>query len=159
MTVVVQNRQRTRRIDTVLLKRIATTLLRDLLDDEEAELGIHLVESEEMATVNETYLGHEGSTDVITFNHNTPDAPESSKQPALYGELFICVDDAMKFARDFGTTWQSEIARYVVHGVLHLRGYDDLEPALRRTMKREENRLMRRLANHYSLEALAKPSA
>ncbi|MBI1840434.1 MAG: rRNA maturation RNase YbeY [Verrucomicrobia bacterium] len=156
MIVVVQNRQRARRVAAPTLRRIAGTLLRDLLRDEEAELGIHLVEPEEMAAVNATYLGHEGSTDVISFDHNSPDDPPRSAQRPLYGELFICVVEAMKFAREFGTTWQSEVVRYVVHGVLHLRGYDDLEPALRRAMKREENRLMRALEKRFAFASLAK---
>ena len=55
------------------------------------------------------------------------------------------MDDAVAQATEFKTTWQSEVVRYVVHGVLHLLGHDDLQPDLRRKMKREENRLVRRL--------------
>ena len=49
----------------------------------------------------------------------------------------------MKQAGEFGTAWPEELARYVIHGLLHLHGYDDLEPAKRRVMKREENRLVK----------------
>jgi probable rRNA maturation factor len=63
----------------------------------------------------------------------------------------VCIDDAILQAREFGTTWQSEITRYIVHGVLHLLGYDDLKPQLRREMKRAENRLMRLLSQKFSL--------
>ena len=45
-------------------------------------------------------------------------------------------------AKQFKTTWQSEIVRYVIHGVLHLLGHDDRLAAARRRMKREENRLL-----------------
>ena len=48
---------------------------------------------------------------------------------ALHGELFICVDEAVAQAKEFKTSWQSEVVRYVVHGVLHLLGHDDLQPA------------------------------
>jgi len=74
----------------------------------------------------------------------------------LHGELFICVDDAVAQAREFGTTWQSEIVRYLVHGVLHLRGHDDHDPAARRKMKREENRLLRGLDRRFDLSRLAR---
>ena len=47
-----------------------------------------------------------------------------------------------EFARKYKTSWAKEVARYLIHGILHLRGYDDSAPELRRTMKREENRLM-----------------
>ena len=69
---------------------------------------------------------------------------------------YFCLDEAVKQAREFRTTWQSELARYVVHGVLHLRGYDDLAPAPRRRMKREENRLVRKLALHFGLSQALK---
>jgi probable rRNA maturation factor len=73
----------------------------------------------------------------------------------LHGELFVCVDEAVLQAKQFKTRWQSEIVRYIVHGVLHLRGHDDLEPDLRRKMKRAENRLVRALAKRFSLAQLS----
>ncbi len=74
----------------------------------------------------------------------------------LHGELFICVDDAVPQAKEFNTSWQSEVVRYIVHGILHLLGHDDLKPDLRRKMKREENRLVRRLARRFSLAQLSR---
>ena len=61
----------------------------------------------------------------------------------------------MAQAKEFKSSWQSELVRYVVHGVLHLLGYDDLKPELRRKMKREENRLVRLLAKRFSLAQLS----
>jgi probable rRNA maturation factor len=115
----------------------------------EAELGVNLVGAREMTLVNETFLRHEGSTDVITFDHT--DCPPKTTSPALHGELFICVDEAVQQARRFRTSWQSEVVRYLIHGVLHLRGHDDRRASDRRKMKREENRLVRRLGRKFSL--------
>jgi len=145
MNVVIANRQRVKKIDTRLLKKFVAALLAEL-EIGEAELGINLVGARAMALVNETFLQHEGSTDVITFNHD-----EKANPKKIHGELFICVDDAVAQAKEFKTSWQSEIVRYIVHGVLHLLGYDDLKPHLRREMKREENWLVRRLARKFSL--------
>jgi probable rRNA maturation factor len=64
------------------------------------------------------------------------------------------MDEALLQAKKFGVSWQSEVVRYVIHGVLHLLGHDDLRTDLRRTMKREENRLVRRLAGRFSLAQL-----
>ena len=75
-------------------------------------------------------------------------------RPTLHGELFICVDVALAQAKEFKSSWQAEVVRYVVHGVLHLLGHDDLKPHLRRKMKREENRLVRRLSRRFSLAQL-----
>ena len=157
MNVVIANRQRKRRIDSRLLKQIIGALFAELKITE-AELGINLVAAREMALVNETFLQHAGSTDVITFDHAEKRKVESGKRKQLHGELFICVDDAAIQAKEFQTSWQSEVVRYTVHGILHLLGYDDLKPHLRRVMKREENRLVRLLAKRFSLAQLARPA-
>jgi probable rRNA maturation factor len=150
MNIVIASRQRTKKINLRLLKQIARVLLTEL-EIENAELGIALVGAKEMARVNWNFLRHEGSTDVITFDH-----AESGKRKSLHGELFICVDDAVAQAKKFKTNWQSEVVRYVVHGVLHLVGHDDLKPALRRKMKRAENRLVRCLEKSFSLAQLSR---
>ena len=147
------NRQKTRSIDAPMLRQVAVCLLRELVEISDYELAIHLVEPEEMARVNQQFLQHEGSTDVITFDNSDPQTDEAE---ALRGELFVCVADAQAFAKRFHSTWQSEVARYVVHGVLHLRGYDDLQPALRRKMKYQENRLLKTLASRFDLRHLDK---
>jgi probable rRNA maturation factor len=163
MNLVIANRQRTKRINLRLFKKIIRELFVEL-NLKEGELGIHLVGAKEMAAVNWQYLQHEGSTDVITFDHAEGRAgsplpavgAHGVTRPTIYGELFICVDDAIAQAKEFQTTWQSELVRYAVHGVLHLQGYDDLKPHLRRVMKREENRLVKHLVAKFSFAQLAR---
>ena len=129
MSITITNRQRTKKIDRRLLKQITSALFVEL-EISEAELGINLVGAKEMASVNWQFLQHQGSTDVITFDHRDPSSAIQHSSSQLHGELFICVDDAVAQAREFHTTWQSEIVRYLVHGALHLQGHDDLKPAL-----------------------------
>jgi probable rRNA maturation factor len=74
----------------------------------------------------------------------------------VQGDLVICLDEARRQARVFGTTWQAEVVRYLVHGLLHLRGHDDLEPDARRRMKRVEDRIVRRLAAGFDFKRLGK---
>ena len=150
-TLALRNRHPIRRTDTVRLRRLTLWLLKKPLALQEFELGIHLVGAQEMARVNWDFLQHEGSTDVITFDHAGTDSPN-----ALHGELFICLDDAVAQAREFGTTWPEELVRYVIHGVLHLRGHDDLSAGPRRLMKREEGRLLRLAARQFPLRQLAR---
>jgi len=144
----VLNRQRTRSVDTRLLREI----LLHSLGETDFDLTIQLVDPAEMARLNEKHLGHTGSTDVITLDFaNDPEAP-----PA--GEIFICLADAIEQAREFRTTWQSELVRYAIHGILHLQGYDDLKPTARRKMKAIENRRLKALAAKFPLKRLeAKP--
>lgn len=152
-TLVLRNRQQTQKLDSPFLRTIIRTLLGDLLEQKNYELGIHLVAADEMARVNETFLQHGGSTDVITFDY----AKESAPSTGLHGELFISIPDAVAQARQFRTTWMEELVRYIVHGILHLLGHDDLDASARRKMKQAENRLVRELARRFPLPQLAKP--
>ena len=110
-----------------------------------------------MTRLNETFLHHPGSTDVITFDYAEPAAPSarSPRSPALlHGEIFVCLDAAVSQARRFHTTWQSELVRYIVHGLLHLLGHDDRDSRARRGMKRAETLLVHKLARQFDLRAL-----
>ncbi len=149
--LVIRNSQRTRRIDTLLLQRILLEYLNEILTLPSYQIGIHLVSAKKMARINMEFLQHEGSTDVITFDHG-----DTSTAGIVFGEIFISVNDAVQQAVDFGTNWQTELVRYTIHGVLHLQGFDDMSPTARRLMKREENRCLRILARRFSLEKIEK---
>jgi probable rRNA maturation factor len=161
--LLLRNRQRSRRVNTLLLRQIASAALDGLPAVEDWEIGIHLVAAREIAHINETFLRHDGPTDVITFDHLSG-VPSSSGRPSksrskskprtLHGEIFVCLDEALLQARRFRTTWQSELVRYIIHGLLHLLGYDDTTVAARRAMKREENRLLKELARRFPLRKL-----
>jgi probable rRNA maturation factor len=141
-----------------LLRQVTNTLLAELLPRKVLELAIYIVGSVEMTHLNETFLGHSGSTDVITFDYSERASPEnqtsSPEEAAICGEIFVCLDEAVAQAGRFRTTWQMELTRYVVHGVLHLCGFDDKRTAARRRMKRAEARLLRRLASTHKLGGL-----
>lgn len=157
-TVRVQNRHPLRRLDASLLRRLALTALAEepIADHAKGgiDLGIVITGAAEMARVNEQHLGHEGATDVITFDYTPPGGA------GLHGEILICLDVAGRQASAYRTTCSLEVLRYLVHGLLHLCGYDDLEPATRQVMKRHENRLVKRLKAGFewgSLEPPGKP--
>ena len=132
-----------------MLRRLTRHVLERQIGVADYEIGFHFVEPIEMARVNEQFLGHKGSTDVITFAYS------KDTSASLSGEAFICIADAVKQARQFKTTWQSETIRYVIHSLLHLQGFDDLQPAKRRVMKREENRLLRVAKVQFTIQKLA----
>ena len=144
-----RNRQRTRKVDLRQFRRIIRAALEDLEISSDSELCFHLIAAPEMTRMNETFLQHAGSTDVITFDY-----AEHTSQ--LHGEIFICPDEAVIQAKKFRTTWQSEVVRYAIHGILHLKGFNDHRPADRRAMKREENRLLRELSRRLPISKLAR---
>ena len=148
-SLALQNRQRSRKVDVRHFRRIATHLLDDLLELDHYELTVLLVGTRKMTRLNTDFLQHEGSTDVITFDYS-----DSSQTPGAVGEIAICVDEAVVQARRWRTSWQAEVTRYLVHGVLHLLGYDDQDPPSRRRMKSEENRVFRALSNAAALSKL-----
>jgi probable rRNA maturation factor len=154
VNIVIANRQRTKKINKRLLRQITGAVLAELKISH-AKLGINLVAAPEMTLVNETFLKHAGSTDVITFGYLNSESRIQNPELQLHGEFFVCVDDAITQAKSFKTSWQSEIVRYIVHGALHLLGHDDHRVAARRRMKQEENRLLRRLSKKFSLAQIA----
>jgi probable rRNA maturation factor len=162
--LALHNRQRGGPVNMRLLRQIVRTLLLDLLRAEKFDLGIYLVGTEQITRLNETFLHHRGATDVIAFDYSEPDLSSTSSRnrlpmktggPGLCGEVFVCPDMARSQARRFRTSWPRELVRYIVHGILHLGGHDDLETRARREMRREEARLFRNLAGHFSIEGLA----
>lgn len=167
MNIAAVNRQRARKINLRLLKKITQELLAEL-ELEQAEIGICLVAAPEMTRLNETFLKHKGSTDVIAFDYASKVAhasrlprPSNRRQSGsrdgcatFHGEIFVCVDEAVLQARKFGTSWQSEVIRYLVHGVLHLLAFDDSSAGARRKMKREENRRLREITHRFPLSKL-----
>jgi len=132
-SVVVSNRQRQLKVNTRWLVRIARCTL-DLIDDTNSQLGIVLVDDATIAKLNLQYHATPGPTDVLSFNYGEGQ-----------GELIISVECAVRQARRFRTTVARELVLYVVHGILHLHGYDDQTPKDRRRMRAAERRLMSRL--------------
>ncbi len=170
--ICVRNCQRARHLNVPLLRRMATTLVRDLMKLDRLDLGIFLVDAARITRLNETFLHHAGPTDVITFDY--AEEPPSLRggpapagaaatwadcRPGPYAEVFACVEEAAVQARRFGTTWQSELVRYIVHGILHLRGFDDSSPGPRRRMKKAEDRCLRQLARRFELDRLGRQNS
>ena len=171
-TITLHNRQTTRRLNLPLLRRITRALLHEARSPGAFDLAIYLVAEPEMTRLNETYLRHKGSTDVITFDYadtvgrasrllpSRLHAPRSRRNAPrstptfLHGEIFVCLDEALSQARRFRTTWQNELVRYVVHGVLHLLGYDDADSRASRRMKAAEDTLVNRLARQFDFHSL-----
>jgi probable rRNA maturation factor len=157
-TLVLRNRQRQQRLDMRLLRRIVQALLGRVCPTDSFDLAIYIVTQAQITHLNETFLRHKGPTDVIAFHYGTEPAPcpSADKQDAPpAAEIFVCLEVALSQARRFHTTWQSELVRYLVHGTLHLLGYTDQDPKLRREMKKVENALLSDLTRQFDLRRLS----
>ena len=107
-----------------------------------ALISIALVDRPTIARMNRDHLGHSGPTDVISFGFTRA----ASTDPVV-GDIYICPDVARENARAHGASVREEIARLVVHGILHTLGYDHPESDGREDsdMWRRQERLLRRL--------------
>ena len=106
-------------IDAPRLTRLARYVLR-AERRRDAMISIALVSSRAIAALNTRYLGHNGPTDVIAFAF----APSGSASAAALGDIYICPAVARTSARSFGVAFDDEIDRLVVHGSLHVLGWD-----------------------------------
>ncbi len=84
--------------------------------------------------VNRKYLGHDYFTDIITFDY--------CEGERLSGDLFISVDSVRENAVEYGTEFANELNRVMVHGLLHLIGYDDHTEEDVKTMREKENQYL-----------------
>jgi probable rRNA maturation factor len=93
-----------------------------------SEIFIWLISDRRMALLHRKFLGQSGATDVLTFQH---------------GEIFISVDTARRHARAFENSLLRELKLYIVHGLLHLHGFDDRTPVEVRKMKKAQEKILR----------------
>jgi probable rRNA maturation factor len=130
VAVEVSNRQRRLTINTHLLAEAAALALQSVRAAN-GQLSIVLVDDAAMAKLNAKYHGVRGPTDVLSFDYG-----------AGQGELILSVPRAISHARRFRTTPARELILYLVHGILHLHGFDDRTVAKRRRMRAAERRMM-----------------
>lgn len=110
--------------------------------DSREELVIRLVDADESAELNHTYRGKQGPTNVLSFAFEPP--PGIAEMPHI-GDLVICQSVVEREARDQGKAVEAHYAHMVVHGVLHLRGYDHQTETEARTMEALETRILDQL--------------
>jgi probable rRNA maturation factor len=121
-------------------------------DDAEAELSIRLVGLEESAELNEAYRHKSGPTNVLSFPCEVPPGVPCK----LLGDLVICVPVLEREAEEQGKSLEAHWAHLVIHGVLHLLGYDHIEDEEAERMEALEVDILARLgfANPYEQEDL-----
>lgn len=116
-----------------------------------ASISVAVVDNFTIAALNEQFLSHEGPTDVISFSLSEPD------ERTLAGELVISGEMAAQVAGAHGAAPEEELALYVVHGLLHLCGYDDQSPAGASLMRQREAEHLAGWRNEREAAAPAEP--
>ena len=98
------------------------------------EIGYLFVDDEKILEVNREYLGHDYYTDVITFDYDEDDT--------VSGDIVISLDTVRSNAQLFGKTYEEELYRVIIHGILHLCGINDKGPGEREIMEAAENKAL-----------------
>ena len=98
------------------------------------EFGYMFVDDEKILEVNNEYLGHDYYTDIITFDYDEDDI--------INGDLVISLDTVKSNAELFGKTYEEELFRVIIHGILHLCGINDKGPGEREIMEAAENKAL-----------------
>ena len=98
------------------------------------EIGYMFVDDEKILEINREYLGHDYYTDIITFDYDERDV--------LNGDIVISVDTVRSNAEQFGKSFDDELHRVIIHGILHLCGINDKGPGERELMEAAEDRAL-----------------
>jgi probable rRNA maturation factor len=118
-------------------------------------VNVVLLDDQQITDLNEQFLGHEGPTDVITFDL-TEGSLQGHPQEAirLIGEIYVSLPVAERASCQYSTGLGYEVVLYIVHGLLHLAGEDDLTPEARIGMRAAEKRVMSALSEALPLNEI-----
>jgi probable rRNA maturation factor len=146
IVVEVINQQR-RRIPRAAIAR-AVHLVLESGRWSKADISVAVVNASTMRRLNRSFLGHDYVTDVLSFVYQ-----RNARQKTLLGEIVVCADQAWKMASRQTWLGSDELVLYVIHGVLHLIGYNDDTAVAQRRMRAAERKFVRALG----LRALPSP--
>jgi len=109
---------------------------------EVGEINFIFSNDEYILEINKKYLNHNFYTDVITFDTSDYDEPLEIEKPnknLISGDIFISVDTVLANSKTYGSTFEEEMNRVIIHGILHLIGFDDLNDEEKKEMREQEN--------------------
>lgn len=134
-----------------MLTRAAEISLLDLGMASNCELSLVFADDEEIAEINESYLGHEGPTNVISFAMQEGELPPDLKG-VLLGDIIISTDTAAREAEESGITTDERVLQLMLHGILHLCGYEHVNDAVEAAiMEKRGQELLAKVAKELEL--------
>jgi probable rRNA maturation factor len=138
------------RLDAAALDHLAVHVLQAEGRKGPLELGVVVTTDEEVRALNVQYLGHDYNTDVISFSMADEEAADGfltpTDRPPYLGDVVISYERAFEQAPEYDYTTPREVANLLVHGLLHLLGWDDSTDELRGEMQARQEELLRSAA-------------
>ena len=135
--IEIKNQQKKVRLNLPRIKKIASKILK-LSKVSGAHLSIAFISNQKIKILNKQYLRHDYPTDVISFDFSE----KKQRVKYLNGEILVSAEMAAQNARTFGTNAEQQIILYILHGTLHLLGYNDHTPNEIKQMRKTEEKLM-----------------
>lgn len=147
MQILIDHAYRAEDTEQIPIERLARFVLENEGMPADAEVSISFVSDEDIADLNEAYRGKVGPTDVLSFECDTveDDIPVAFLEEApVYelGDIVIAPDVAERQCAEYGNALRGEIQLLLVHGLLHLCGYDHIEDGEAQLMERRERELL-----------------
>ena len=108
-----------------------------------AEISVSFVDREEIKELNRQYRDIDQDTDVLSFPFTEPgEWQEDNDLPTALGDIIICTDVAVEQARAYGHSLERELGFLMVHGLLHLAGYDHMDPDEEKQMRQAQREIL-----------------
>lgn len=142
MTIALINAQQDVPVDVPRLARLARRAARTLGIRGRGRLDVTFIDARRMRALNKRFLRHDAPTDVLSFRYDG--RPGTASGPTVAGEILIAPSEARAYAKRHGLSYEAELARYVIHGLLHWKGYEDKTLTQQRRMRALEDRLLDR---------------
>jgi len=140
MRIEITNSQRLKTINIARLKNQVNKIGR-ILGVSSQKISLFFCDREAIKKINKRFFGTSRATDVIAF------PLKDSFDFAYLGEVVVSVETAVKVCGKFGLSWQRELILYVIHGMLHLLGYDDTTSSKYKVMEAKQTEIMEKLFN------------
>jgi len=143
MEILIKNQQKIAKIYRRRIREIIKNIIQYLKVDEKTEISILFTDDKFIKLLNKKYRGINKSTDVLTFNLEEGDLifPEVDKNKLL-GDIVVSVETAQRQANNLNHNLEKELAILLIHGLLHLIGYDHEEDRDNKIMQVKENEIL-----------------
>ena len=145
MTVVITDEQEKIAIPTDWtgkINRVAEICLQEEEIDPKAEICLMFVDNEQIREMNSAYRDKDSATDVLSFPMYEADEAIEDEEEILLGDIVISLERAAEQAEEYGHSLEREVMYLLVHGLLHLAGYDHMEDDEKKEMRRREEELL-----------------
>ncbi len=143
MRIIITDAQKKIKLNKKKIELISFKALQALGQPEETQVALSFVTRYRIKKANSRYFCKDRVTDVIALGYD--DSMTSDIHKGYLGDILICPSEAFENARRYGNTFFIELSLYIIHGILHLLGYDDTSSRSALKMRKKEQEILKRI--------------